>query len=312
MQKVIAIDFDGTLCENKYPEIGLPRWGVIFKALSEQENGAALILWTCRTGKELNDAVEACAKWGLTFDAVNKNLPSWVDTWNNDPRKVGATEYWDDRAKSTTDAKDFGKLESKVNGYEIETRPIGSSPCSFETRVTHEDFNNGMPVTVNHYKNLHDAAKGQFNWMKKAEGGFNKLYDIYDNKIYPKEKRFPVSFEENAPVKIALKYRCVYCTTEISHNQRGGIPNEKLPKKVPILWRNDAAGRLPGGCRETPAGNKANTGRGAVSSVHPRLFIRFVRRTEEAAEEQKRWKKISGDRTCHDQIQPNFRPYINE
>lgn len=142
MQKVIAIDFDGTLCENKYPEIGLPRWGVIFKALSEQENGAALILWTCRTGKELNDAVEACAKWGLTFDAVNKNLPSWVDTWNNDPRKVGATEYWDDRAKSTTDAKDFGKLESKVNGYEIETRPIGSSPCSFETRVTHEDFNN--------------------------------------------------------------------------------------------------------------------------------------------------------------------------
>ena len=148
MQKVIAIDFDGTLCENKYPEIGLPRWGVIFKALSEQENGAALILWTCRTGKELNDAVEACAKWGLTFDAVNKNLPSWVDTWNNDPRKVGATEYWDDRAKSTTDAKDFGKLESKVNGYEIETRPIGSSPCGFETRVTHEDFNNGMPVTV--------------------------------------------------------------------------------------------------------------------------------------------------------------------
>lgn len=178
--------------------------------------------------------MEACAKWGLTFDAVNKNLPSWVDTWNNDPRKVGATEYWDDRAKSTTDAKDFGKLESKVNGYEIETRPIGSSPCSFETRVTHEDFNNGMPVTVNHYKNLHDAAKGQFNWMKKAEGGFNKLYDIYDNKIYPKEKRFPVSFEENAPVKIALKYRCVYCTTEISHNQRGGIPNEKLPKKCPF------------------------------------------------------------------------------
>lgn len=41
MQKVIAIDFDGTLCENKYPEIGLPRWGVIFKALSEQESGAA-------------------------------------------------------------------------------------------------------------------------------------------------------------------------------------------------------------------------------------------------------------------------------
>lgn len=215
MQKVIAIDFDGTICENKYPEIGLPRWNVIFKALSEQENGAALILWTCRTGKELNDAVEACAKWGLTFDAVNKNLPSWVDTWNNDPRKVGATEYWDDRAKSTIDATDFGKLESKVNGYEIETRPIACGACRFETRVTHQDFNDGMPVTVNRYENLHDAAKGQFNWMKKAEGGFNKLYDIHENKIYPKIKRFPVSFDKNAPVRIELEYRCVYCDTTI-------------------------------------------------------------------------------------------------
>lgn len=234
MQKVIAIDFDGTLCENKYPEIGLPRWGVIFKALSEQENGAALILWTCRTGKELDDAVAACAKWGLTFDAVNKNLPSWVATWKNDPRKVGATEYWDDRAKSTIDAKDFGKLESKVNGYEIETRPIACGACRFETRVTHQDFNDGMPVTVNRYENLHDAAKGQFNWMQKAEGGFNKLYDIHENKIYPKIKRFPVSFDENAPVKIMLKYRCVYCETEMSHKQRGGIPNEKFSKKCPF------------------------------------------------------------------------------
>lgn len=26
----------------------------------------------------------------------------------------------------------------------------------------------------------------------------------------------------------------------------------------------------------------------------------------------KKMAKISGDRTCHDQIQPNFRPYINE
>lgn len=116
MQKVIAIDFDGTLCENKYPEIGLPRWGVIFKALSEQENGAALILWTCRTGKELNDAVEACAKWGLTFDAVNKNLPSWVDTWNNDPRKVGATEYWDDRARAPSTQRTLENSKARSMG----------------------------------------------------------------------------------------------------------------------------------------------------------------------------------------------------
>lgn len=91
-----------------------------------------------------------------------------------------------------------------------------------------------MPVTVNRYENLHDAAKGQFNWMKKAEGGFNKLYDIHENKIYPKIKRFPVSFDKNAPVRIELEYRCVYCDTTIHHKQCGGIPNEKLSKKCPF------------------------------------------------------------------------------
>ena len=40
MNKVIAIDFDGTLCTNAYPEIGEPNWPVIFAAKAEQEKGA--------------------------------------------------------------------------------------------------------------------------------------------------------------------------------------------------------------------------------------------------------------------------------
>lgn len=70
----IAIDFDGILCQNAYPDIGDPNWDTIHQALKEQSNGAKLILWTCREGRSLERAVAACAGWGLTFDAVNEFL----------------------------------------------------------------------------------------------------------------------------------------------------------------------------------------------------------------------------------------------
>lgn len=96
--KAIAIDFDGCLCDNAYPAIGAPHWGVIARAKMEQEAGAGLILWTCREGQRLQEAVAACESWGLHFDAINESLPSWIVAFNNAPRKVGASEYWDDRA----------------------------------------------------------------------------------------------------------------------------------------------------------------------------------------------------------------------
>lgn len=96
--KAIAIDFDGCLCENAFPAIGAPHWDVINKAKAEQDAGAGLILWTCREGDHLTAALEACASWGLRFDAVNDSLPEWKAMFRNNPRKVGATEYWDDKA----------------------------------------------------------------------------------------------------------------------------------------------------------------------------------------------------------------------
>ena len=34
-KRAIAIDFDGTLCENEYPDIGEPNWNVIYQAIQE-------------------------------------------------------------------------------------------------------------------------------------------------------------------------------------------------------------------------------------------------------------------------------------
>ncbi len=98
LQKAIAVDFDGCLCENAYPEIGAPHWNIIAAAAAAQSSGTGIILWTCREGKLLQDALEACERWGLRFDAVNDSLPSWKEAFGNDSRKVGADEYWDDKA----------------------------------------------------------------------------------------------------------------------------------------------------------------------------------------------------------------------
>ena len=95
---VIAIDFDGTLCEEAWPEIGAERWEVIAKALKMKLRGCKLILWTCRTGKLLDEAIDWCGMHGLTFDAVNENLPERIAQYGGDCRKVSASEYWDDRA----------------------------------------------------------------------------------------------------------------------------------------------------------------------------------------------------------------------
>lgn len=98
MRKAIAIDFDGCLCTEAFPAVGQPNWPVIEKAKQEQQSGAGLILWTVREGPLLQAALDACREWGLEFDAVNESLPDWIEAYNNRPRKVGASEYWDDKA----------------------------------------------------------------------------------------------------------------------------------------------------------------------------------------------------------------------
>lgn len=98
MRKAIAIDFDGCLVEEAWPEIGAPNMEVFSAAIQEKANGAALILWSCRVGERLGEAVKFCEDLGLTFDAVNANLPERIAYYKAESRKVSADEYWDDKA----------------------------------------------------------------------------------------------------------------------------------------------------------------------------------------------------------------------
>jgi hypothetical protein len=92
----IAIDFDGTIVEHGYPEIGKEIL-FAFQTLKElNKMGALLILWTFRTGKELEEAVEFCRKNGVEFYAVNKNYPEEIFD-ENVSRKINADIYIDDK-----------------------------------------------------------------------------------------------------------------------------------------------------------------------------------------------------------------------
>lgn len=96
--KIIAVDFDGCLVTNKWPEIGEPIWKNINKLKEEQKNGSKIILWTCRVGVRLAEALKFCDGFGIHFDSINENLPMVNLLHGGDSRKIFADEYWDDRA----------------------------------------------------------------------------------------------------------------------------------------------------------------------------------------------------------------------
>lgn len=96
---IIAVDFDGTIVEHRYPEIGkeIPFAIATLKQLQAERH--LLILWTVREGKLLDDAVDYCRKRGLEFYAVNANHPDeHIPEHPSSPcRKLKADLFIDDR-----------------------------------------------------------------------------------------------------------------------------------------------------------------------------------------------------------------------
>ena len=78
---VIGVDFDGTIVEDRYPEIGpeIPFATDTLKMLINERH--RLILWTVREGKQLEEALAWCRERGVEFYAVNRDYPE--ETVNN-------------------------------------------------------------------------------------------------------------------------------------------------------------------------------------------------------------------------------------
>ncbi|WP_139958877.1 BT0820 family HAD-type phosphatase [Flavicella sediminum] len=93
---IIAVDFDGTIAEDKYPKIGEPMLFAFETMKKLQEQGHRLILWTVRNGKSLDQAVAFCKKNGVEFYAINKNYPEEILD-DKTSRKIAADIFIDDR-----------------------------------------------------------------------------------------------------------------------------------------------------------------------------------------------------------------------
>jgi hydroxymethylpyrimidine pyrophosphatase-like HAD family hydrolase len=115
----IAVDFDGTIVEHDYPSIGKEKL-FAFRTLKELEKkGARLILWTFRTGKELDEAVEYCRKNGIEFYAINKNYPEEVVD-DSVSRKVDADIFIDD--KNIGGFPGWGEIWQMIFPFELEQK----------------------------------------------------------------------------------------------------------------------------------------------------------------------------------------------
>lgn len=93
----IAVDFDGTIVEHRYPDIGreIPFATATIRLLIEQ--GHKVSLWSVREGQLLEDAVVWCAKRGIEFYAVNANYPGETPDDPHYSRKLKADLFIDDR-----------------------------------------------------------------------------------------------------------------------------------------------------------------------------------------------------------------------
>jgi hypothetical protein len=118
----IAVDFDGTIVEHRYPKIGkeLPFATQTLRMLIEDRH--KLILWSVREGKLLEEAVEWCRERGIEFYAVNKDFPEEdleknqhfsrklkADIWIDD-RNIGGLPDWGTIYQMITERKTYEQI----------------------------------------------------------------------------------------------------------------------------------------------------------------------------------------------------------
>jgi len=90
---IIACDFDGTLYRDGQVNINL-----INRLKLGQRQGKTVILWTCRDGKRLSEALIILMEYGFKPNFVNENSPMTIQKLGYNPRKILADVYIDDKA----------------------------------------------------------------------------------------------------------------------------------------------------------------------------------------------------------------------
>lgn len=93
----IAVDFDGTIVEDRYPKIGPEVMFATDTLRMLMEAHHQLILWTVREGELLKEAVDWCHERGVDFYAINSDYPEEQQSDKYFSRKIKADYFIDDR-----------------------------------------------------------------------------------------------------------------------------------------------------------------------------------------------------------------------
>lgn len=116
---IIAVDFDGTIVEDAYPAIGKPKLFAFDTLKKLQNEGHRLILWTYRSGKKLEEAVQFCESNGINFYAINASYED-EEIDSEKSRKIHADIFIDDR--NVGGFIGWGNVHQLILNQEIATR----------------------------------------------------------------------------------------------------------------------------------------------------------------------------------------------
>ena len=167
--EIWAFDFDGTLCEDRFPEIGPAKLQAIEKAKAIKAEGNIIILWTCRVKEQLAAAVEFCRGYGLEFYYVNENVPGNIQKYGNDCRKVYANHYVDDRAQSIEEyiKADYIQKIAMEYGYEPQSRQL-IEECAELIQAINKDWRLNRKMDTEHPAALNeDLGKSAFHVLEE-------------------------------------------------------------------------------------------------------------------------------------------------
>lgn len=159
--KIYAVDFDGTLCKDAFPEIGEANYPLINYLIERRQAGDKVILWTCRVRGWLDEAIKWAKSLGLEFDVVNSNLSEQIEKWGNDTRKIYADYYIDDKAKLVS----FKKVD------EVRYINMKNKYCNgrcIKDHVRCEEFGKCYPTSLKEEKAEKEENGGKERKMGKA------------------------------------------------------------------------------------------------------------------------------------------------
>lgn len=107
---IIAVDFDGTIVEHEFPDIGPLKEGAVEALKALKKAGHQIIIWTCRKGEEERQLRMFLREKKIPFDTINTPIPGF----DLGTRKVYADIYIDD--KGVRFEENWNELKKIITG----------------------------------------------------------------------------------------------------------------------------------------------------------------------------------------------------